>query len=87
MHINGLKRYLRRAVFVFHEVHGHHDHARNPKEDNVKTGDQHAGWVKGFKHAWIGVRVCPIKRTKRPQTRAKPGIKHVIILAQFNVVA
>ena len=29
-------------------MHGHHDHARHPEEDNVKTSHQHIGWVEGI---------------------------------------
>ncbi len=27
--------------FTVHEMHAHHDHAGNPEEDDVKTGNQH----------------------------------------------
>ncbi|ENZ84188.1 hypothetical protein D088_330001 [Salmonella enterica subsp. houtenae serovar 16:z4,z32:-- str. RKS3027] len=45
-HVDGMERYLRLAVFIFDEVHGHHYHAGNPEEDDVEAGDHHAGRVK-----------------------------------------
>ncbi len=45
--VNCFKRHLRLAVFIFNEVHGHHDHPGNPEENNVKTGYQHISWVEG----------------------------------------
>ncbi len=44
-HVDGLKRNLRFTVFIFDEVHGHHDHAGDPEEDNVEAGHHHAGRV------------------------------------------
>ena len=44
-HVNGVERHLRFAIFIFDEVHGHHDHAGNPEEDDVETRYHHAGWV------------------------------------------
>ena len=37
MDIDRVKRYLAS------EVAGHHDHARHPKENDVKAGNQHGG--------------------------------------------
>ena len=48
MYINSFERNLWRAIFIFHEVHGHHDHAGNPEEDDVKTSDQYIGWVESI---------------------------------------
>lgn len=42
-HVDGMERNLRLAVFVFDEVHGHHDHAGDPEEDDVEAGYHHAG--------------------------------------------
>ena len=69
MHIHSLKRHLRVAVFVFDEVQGHHHHTGNPEENDVKTGDQYAGWVEGFERLAIVVKAgfaLPIQRAKRP---------------------
>ena len=44
-HVNSVERHLRFAIFIFDEVHGHHDHAGNPEEDDVEAGYHHAGWV------------------------------------------
>ncbi len=45
VHVHGLERNLGRAVLVLDQVHGQHDHARNPEEDDVEAGDQHIGGV------------------------------------------
>ena len=47
-YIYGLERNLTVAVFILHKVHGHHDHAGNPEEYNIKTCYQNIGRVVGF---------------------------------------
>ncbi len=42
-HVDGMERHLRLAVFVTDEVHGHHDHAGNPEEDDIEAG-HHRWW-------------------------------------------
>ena len=64
MHIDGFKRHLRLAVVVFDKVQGHHNHAGNPEEDDVKTRHQHVGAVEGFQF-W-GV-FWPAQGGERPQ--------------------
>ncbi len=44
-HVDGMERNLRLAIFIFDEVHGHHDHAGDPEENNVEAGHHYAGWV------------------------------------------
>ena len=42
VHIDVFERY------ILHKMDAHHHHARHPEEQNVETGDQHRGGVKGF---------------------------------------
>ena len=44
-HIHGMEWDLWGAIFVLDEVQGHHDHAGDPEEDDVKARYQHGGWV------------------------------------------
>ncbi|CCJ87390.1 hypothetical protein BN133_3767 [Cronobacter dublinensis 582] len=83
-HVDGVERHLRLAVFIFDEVHGHHDHAGNPEEDNVEAGDHHAGRVELAQR--VGV-FRPAERGERPQRGGEPGVEHVVILAQRDVSA
>ena len=83
-HVDGMEWNLRLAVFVFDEVHGHHDHAGNPEEDDVEAGDHHAGWVELTQR--VGV-FRPAEGREGPQRGGEPGIQHVFVLAQGNVSA
>ena len=80
--IDSFERHLWRTVFVFHEVHGHHDHPGNPEEDDVKAGDQHVSGVEGFQ-PFSDFR--PAQGAKGPQCRAEPGIQNIVVLAEFQV--
>src|SRR5690606_30420054 len=80
--VYGFERYLWGAVFVFHEVHGHHDHPGNPEEDDVETGHQHVRGVEGFQ-ALGDFR--PAQGAKGPQGGAEPGVQNVVVLFQFQV--
>src|SRR5690606_2690604 len=80
--IHGMEGYLWGAVFVFHEVHGHHDHPGNPEEDDVETGHQHVGGMEGFQ-ALGDFR--PAEGAKGPQGGAEPGVQYVVVLFQFQV--
>ncbi|MOA12824.1 hypothetical protein D3C78_1328460 [compost metagenome] len=62
-HVDGFKRNLRFAVFIFDEVHGHHDHAGDPEEDDVEAGHHHAGWVELTQR--VGV-LWPAERREGP---------------------
>ena len=77
-----MERHLRFAIFIFDEVHGHHDHAGNPEEDDVEAGYHHAGWVELTQ----GVGVFrPAKGREGPQCRREPGVENVFVLTQGNV--
>ena len=69
---------------IVHELQAHHDHARDPEENNVKAGDQHAGGVEGLQS--IGL-LWPAQGGEGPQGRAEPGVEHVLILVQFKIRA
>ena len=49
---------------IVHELQAHHDHSRNPEENDVEPGYQNVARVEGFQ------RLCflrPALRAKRPQ--------------------
>ncbi|MDT4818223.1 hypothetical protein FQZ97_513140 [compost metagenome] len=79
MDVDGLERNLRRAVLVLHQVHGQHDHAGDPEEDDVEAGDQHVGGVEGLEELGL---FRPAEGGEGPQARAEPGVEHVFVLAQ-----
>ena len=82
VHIHGLERNLRGAVLMLHQVHGQHDHARYPEEDDVEAGHQHIGGVEGLQRLGL---FRPAQGGEGPQARAEPGIQHVIVLAQNGI--
>src|SRR6266436_7633070 len=49
------------------------DHARDPEENNVRSGYEHAGWVKFLSR-------FRIHRLVSPEPRRKPGIERVFVL-------
>ena len=63
-------------------MHGHHDHAGNPEEDDVETGNHHAGRVELTQR--IGV-FRPAEGGEGPQRGGEPGVEHVFVLAQRDV--
>ncbi|MDT4793166.1 hypothetical protein FQZ97_256800 [compost metagenome] len=77
--VDGLERDLRGAVRVLHQVHGQHDHAGDPEEDDVEAGDQHVGGVEGLEELGL---FRPAEGGEGPQARAEPGVEHVFVLAQ-----
>ncbi|MNH03251.1 hypothetical protein D3C79_625080 [compost metagenome] len=83
-HVDRLERDLRLAVFVLHEVHGQHDHARNPEEDDVEAADHHAGRVEGFQRVGL---LWPAQGREGPQAGREPGVQHVFVLVQHHVRA
>ena len=64
---------------VVHELKAHHDHAGNPEEDDVKTGNQDTGWIVGLQ--FLGV-LRPAQCREGPQCGREPGIEYVFILVQ-----
>ena len=82
MHIDGLERNLRAAVLMLHQMHGQHDHARHPEEDDVEAGHQHIGGVEGLQRLGL---LRPAQGGEGPQARAEPGVQHVVVLAQYRI--
>ena len=60
-----------------HEVKPHHDHARDPEEENVVSGLHVLGRIEAFERDGP---VGPAERGKRPEPRAEPGVEHVVVL-------
>ena len=73
VHVDRLERYFAG------ELQGQHDHPRDPEEDNVEAGDQHAGGMKGCQ---LGRSVRPAQGGKGPQPRAEPGVEYIFVLGQ-----
>ena len=84
MDIDGLERDLRGAVGVLHQVHGEHDHPRDPEEDDVEAGDQYVGGVEGLEELGL---LRPAEGGEGPQAGAEPGVENVFVLAQLGLVA
>ena len=59
---------------LLHEVEPHHQHARDPEEDDVEAGDEHAGRIEPL-HL-LGL-VGPAERGERPQGGGEPGVEDV----------
>src|SRR5437016_9507787 len=59
-----------------HELVASHDHARDPEENNVRSGHEVGGRVEGLE-CWVfgvlGFVTRPAHRRKRPKPRAEPG--------------
>ncbi len=71
MDIDMLKRDFSR------EVRGHHHHAGDPEEDNVKTCDQHARrqiLLQSLVLRVDGFVACPIECRERPERRGIPSV-------------
>ena len=66
------------------EFEPHHDHAGDPEENDVKTGDQHVGGVEGVEV--FGV-FGPAQGGEGPQRRGEPGVEHVGVLGEYHVLA
>ena len=69
---------------VAHELDTHHDHACNPEEDDVESGNEH---IARIEFAQFSGFFGPAKGAERPQCRREPGIEYVIVLAQCHIVA
>ena len=67
-----------------HEVHSLHRHARIPKEEDVKAGDEN---VVGVVALQIFGLVGPAQRPKRPECGGEPCIKHVFVAGQRSAFA
>ena len=59
-----------------HELETHHDHARDPEEDDIEAGDENARRIVARK---LRCLVRPAKRRERPEGRGEPGVEHIFI--------
>src|SRR5262249_42476669 len=66
---------------IVHEVQAHHHHPRDPKEDDVEAGNEHACRVAAFELLCL---VRPAKSGKGPKGRGKPGVEDVLVPPDFN---
>jgi hypothetical protein len=64
------------------ELQAHHHHARDPEEDDVEAGHQHAGRIERLQ---LRRRFGPAERGERPQRRREPRVEHVLLTRQFPV--
>ncbi len=85
-----------RALFVAHQavdidgVEGHvarhlqlhHHHPRDPEEDDVKAGHQHAAGMEGLELFGL---LGPAEGAEGPQPGAEPGVEYVLVLGQGDV--
>ena len=61
------------------ELQPRHRHPRIPEEQDVEARDQH---VVGVVALQLLGRLRPAQRRERPQRRRKPGVEHILVLAQ-----
>ena len=66
------------------ELERHHDHPRNPEEDDVVAGEQHVG---GMERGELRRPLRPAQGAERPQRGRKPRVEHVVVLAQRHLRA
>ncbi|OPZ12832.1 MAG: hypothetical protein BWZ06_01428 [Bacteroidetes bacterium ADurb.BinA261] len=59
-----------------------HDHAGNPKEDDIRTRYQIVCWIIVVDVFVVGM-IDAVEHRNRPQPRRKPGIEHIFVLLQI----
>ena len=64
------------------ELEPHHDHPRDPEEDDVAGRGEEVGRVERREQRIVGVG--PAERRERPQRRGEPGVEHVLLAAQLT---
>src|SRR5688500_18931279 len=62
-----------------HESVARHDHTRDPEEKNLRRGDQIVGGIEGGERSRALVR--PAQGGDRKEPRGKPGVEHILVLA------
>ncbi len=62
------------------ELDPHHDHPRDPEEEDLARGGEEAGRIEGAQLRGV---VGPAERRERPDRRAEPGVEDVLLLAQL----
>ena len=68
---------------IVHEFQPHHDHPGDPEENDIEAGDQHSAGVKPLEVIRL---LWPAQCGKRPQGRGEPGVEHIFVLSQTDVV-
>ena len=68
---------------VAHELQAHHDHPRDPEEQDVEPGHQHRARIEALQ---LRRFLRPAQGRERPQGRGKPGVEHVLVPTQRIVV-
>ena len=66
------------------ELQAEHDHARDPEKYDVETGDQCAGRIKARE---LRCLLGPAQGREWPERGRKPGVEHVLVLAQRDLAA
>ena len=69
---------------VVHELEAHHDHARDPQEDDVAPRAQH---VRRIEVGQVGGLLGPAERGERPERRAEPRVQHVGLARELGGAA
>ncbi len=67
---------------VAHELDAHHDHARDPEENDVESGDEHISGIEVLERVRL---LWPAERAEWPQGRGEPGIENVLVLSQGDI--
>ena len=66
------------------QMQTHHDHPRHPEEQDVEPGLEQLGGVEGLQVVRV---VGPTEDREREEARAEPGIEHVFVLVEGELVA
>src|SRR3546814_16723137 len=61
----------------------HHHHPGDPEEDDVEPGDQH---VPGIVALQLRRLIRPAKSGKGPEGGGEPGVQHVLVAGELDVV-
>jgi hypothetical protein len=69
---------------VARELEAHHDHPRDPEEDDVEARDEHRGWIEGRELRRV---LRPAERREWPERGGEPRVEHVLVLSQGNLGA
>mmetsp|Transcript_15329 Transcript_15329/g.28931 ORF Transcript_15329/g.28931 Transcript_15329/m.28931 type:complete len:357 (-) Transcript_15329:484-1554(-) len=68
------------------EPQGHHDHPRHPEEKDVMTCLQQGGGEEGLE-VLVVLSVGPSEDREREEAGREPGVQHVLILLNLNLLA
>src|SRR5699024_9189062 len=68
---------------LFTQQQTQHHHTSDPEKDYILTGFEQGARKEGL-HFWRLIR--PTKECKWKEARAEPGVKHVLVLSQLDLV-